>query len=88
MREVARGPQSLQNLQSNPYVEIWDLNYFSSSDEEDNDSGKESEDDDSDSEVDSDEKKSEDEDEQDKKSAEESQNRKPTKGIRKGKSVN
>ena len=29
-------------MQKNPYLEIWDVDYYSTSDEEDNDSGKES----------------------------------------------
>ena len=47
-------------MKQNPYLEVWDLDYYSTSDEEDNDSGKESESDDdtdsNDSEVDSTEK--------------------------------
>ena len=31
-------------IRDDPYLEIWDLDYYSTSDEEDNDSGKESED--------------------------------------------
>ena len=33
----------MQRLQTNPYLEIWDVDYYSTSDEEDNDEGKESE---------------------------------------------
>ena len=61
MREKALSQQTQQELKTNPYLEVWDVDYYSTSDEEDNDSGKESEsesDSDSsrDSEVDSAEK--------------------------------
>ena len=61
MREKALSQQTQQELKNNPYLEVWDVDYYSTSDEEDNDSGKESEsesDSDSsrDSEVDSAEK--------------------------------
>ena len=46
LREKAISPESFTQLKTNPYLEIWDLDYYSTSDEEDNDSGKESEDDD------------------------------------------
>ena len=36
-------------LMANAYLEVWDLDYYSTSDEEDNDSGKESSSEDEDS---------------------------------------
>ena len=36
--------QTQKWLRDDPYYEIWDVDYYSTSDEEDNDSGKESED--------------------------------------------
>ena len=46
---------SYRNLQRNPYLEIWDLDYYSTSDEEDDDDeygDEKSEEDSADSEVD------------------------------------
>ena len=61
IREKALSQKTYTELQSNPYLEIWDIDYYSTSDEEDNDSGKESESDSDsrssqDSEVDSSDK--------------------------------
>jgi len=43
IRQKAFAPETMQRLQTNPYLEIWDVDYYSTSDEEDNDEGKESE---------------------------------------------
>ena len=59
IREKALSLETHQSMSTNPYLEVWDLDYYSTSDEEDNDSGKESESeetDSQDSEVDSAEK--------------------------------
>lgn len=61
IREKALSQNTYTELQNNPYLEIWDVDYYSTSDEEDNDSGKESDSESDsrssqDSEVDSDEK--------------------------------
>ena len=59
IREKALSQETHQSMTTNPYLEVWDLDYYSTSDEEDNDSGKESESeetDSQDSEVDSAEK--------------------------------
>jgi|Transcript_41062 hypothetical protein len=55
LRSKALSQETLDSLQSNPYLEIWDVEYYSTSDEEDNDSegGSNSEED---SEIDSAEK--------------------------------
>ena len=44
IRQRAVSENTINNLRENPYLEIWDIDYYSTSDEEDNDSGKESED--------------------------------------------
>ena len=49
IREQALSEQTQRHLQDDPYLEIWDVDYYSTSDEEDNDSGKESEDEDEES---------------------------------------
>mmetsp|Transcript_24414 Transcript_24414/g.30350 ORF Transcript_24414/g.30350 Transcript_24414/m.30350 type:complete len:147 (-) Transcript_24414:962-1402(-) len=38
LRSKALSQETLDSLQSNPYLEIWDVEYYSTSDEEDNDS--------------------------------------------------
>lgn len=43
IRERALSEETFSEMQRNPYLEIWDVDYYSTSDEEDNDSGKESE---------------------------------------------
>jgi len=43
LRKKAQSPETFTALRQNPYLEIWDIDYYSTSDEEDNDSGKESE---------------------------------------------
>ena len=43
IRDKALSEETHQSLLTNPYLEIWDLDYYSTSDEEDNDSGKEGE---------------------------------------------
>lgn len=42
MRKRATSSGTFIDLQENPYLEIWDVDYYSTSDEEDNDSDKES----------------------------------------------
>ncbi len=43
IRAVAHSEQTLDRMRKNPYLEIWDIDYYSTSDSEDNDEGKESE---------------------------------------------
>ena len=58
MREKAVSEESRQKLQQNPYLEIWEIDYYSSSDEEDNDSDREKENSEEETESESEEEKS------------------------------
>ena len=62
LRQKAVSAETKQKLTENPYLEIWDIDYYSTSDEEDNDSEKNSSSDE-DSEVDSEEKKEQEQEE-------------------------
>lgn len=65
LRQIALSEQTRQKLIQDPYLEIWEIDYYSSSDEEDNDSERESEESsEEDSEVDSEEQKTEGNEEQ------------------------
>lgn len=43
-RRKAVSEETLSKLEENPYQEIWDIDYYSSTDEEDNDEDEEGED--------------------------------------------
>lgn len=64
MREKAASEETRQKLQQNPYLEIWEIDYYSSSDEEDNDSDREKENSEEETESESEEEKKEDKEEQ------------------------
>ena len=59
MREKAVSEETRQKLQQNPYLEIWEIDYYSSSDEEDNDSDREKENSEEETESESEEEKKE-----------------------------
>ena len=60
MREKAVSEETRKKLQKNPYLEIWEIDYYSSSDEEDNDSDREKENSEEETESESEEEKKED----------------------------
>ena len=60
LRQKAMSDETHQKLKQNPYLEIWDVDYYSTSDDEDNDSDKDKSSGEEDSEVDSEEEKKED----------------------------
>ena len=59
VREKALSQETYDELKSNPYLEVWDVDYYSTSDEEDNDDDDSSDEESGDSEVDSSEEEKE-----------------------------
>ena len=65
IRAVAHSEQTLERMRKNPYLEIWDIDYYSTSDSEDNDEGKESESEESSADSEDDQKDNQEEEKKD-----------------------